>query len=408
MIINTGRNGGDVNAKTQKISKIAEWLLRYGQIRYLGKGRRNPYGVYPPSDEEYDNGQKKTPPALCYVSDRMVGLAVLTSYHAGTYKPGDEIVIEQQMRKVNSNEDKFFESLLSDYNKAMFSIETENAPTFEELFHKYYLDKFGQEYGHKGEKKSMENSMSAAYKNSKKLHDTPFRNIKADQIQEIVDSVAEKRSYSSAELVITLFNQVSNYALANDLIEKNYTQFVRIKIEDDDEHGVPFTEEEIESLWANKDKPFVDTILIYCYSGFRINELAQMPLEDINLKEKTFKGGLKTKYSRERTVPIHSKVYDLVKNRYNKKFKSLIYHDGEKNISESKYRKHFDKALKECGIMEKHTPQDCRHTCNSMLIKAKADRVIRYKIMGHSGKDINEKVYSHLTVEQLREELEKI
>lgn len=78
---------GDNHAKTQEISKIAEWLLRYGQIRYLGKGRRNPYGVYPPAVEEYDNGHKKTPPALCYVSDRMVGLAVLTSYKAGTYKP---------------------------------------------------------------------------------------------------------------------------------------------------------------------------------------------------------------------------------------------------------------------------------------------------------------------------------
>ena len=50
---------GDNHAKTQEISKIAEWLLRYGQIRYLGKGRRNPYGVYPPAVEEYDNGHKK-------------------------------------------------------------------------------------------------------------------------------------------------------------------------------------------------------------------------------------------------------------------------------------------------------------------------------------------------------------
>ena len=55
----------------------------YDQIRYLGKGRRNPYGVFPPATEEYDNGKKKTPPALCYVSDRMVGLAVLTAYKAG-------------------------------------------------------------------------------------------------------------------------------------------------------------------------------------------------------------------------------------------------------------------------------------------------------------------------------------
>ena len=73
-----------------------------------------------------------------------------------------------------------------------------------------------------------------------------------------------------------------------------------------------------------------------------------------------------------------------------------------------KYREYFDAALKACGITDKHTPQDCRHTCNSLLIEKKADRVIRYKIMGHAGKDINEKVYSHITVKQMREELEKI
>lgn len=61
-----------------------------------------------------------------------------------------------------------------------------------------------------------------------------------------------------------------------------------------------------------------------------------------------------------------------------------------------------------CGITRKHTPHDCRHTCNSLLIEAKADRIARYKIMGHAGKDINEKVYSHMTTEQLRQELEKI
>lgn len=32
----------------------------YGQIRYLGSNRRNPYGVYPPATEEYPNGQMLT------------------------------------------------------------------------------------------------------------------------------------------------------------------------------------------------------------------------------------------------------------------------------------------------------------------------------------------------------------
>ena len=380
----------------------------YGQIRYLGKRRRNPYGVYPPSEAEYDNGRKKTPAALCYVSNYMAGLAVLTSYHAGTYKPGDEIQIEMEMKNSTASQDDLFQGILSNYNKNVLQTEKTYSPTFEEVFLKYYENKYGQAYGHEGKKKQSEYSTIAAFKNSISLHKKKYLSLKADDFQAVIDDVSESLSYSSAELIRFLFGQMDKYALANDIIQKGYAQFSKIKIEDDDEHGVPFTEEEIDLLWQNKDKPFVDTILVYCYSGWRLNELARMPLEDINLKERTFTGGLKNKYSRERTVPIHSKIYDLVKNRYDKKFKSLIYHDGEKGISEKKYRECFDNALKECGIMEKHTPHDCRHTCNNMLIKAKADRIARYRIMGHSGQDINEKIYSHLTVGQLREELEKI
>ena len=82
----------------------------FGQVRYLGKGRRNPYGVYPPASEEYDTGAKKTPAALCYVSDRMVGLAVLTSYHAGTYRPGDELTIERHMRETQQASRNYLEA----------------------------------------------------------------------------------------------------------------------------------------------------------------------------------------------------------------------------------------------------------------------------------------------------------
>ena len=133
-----------------------------------------------------------------------------------------------------------------------------------------------------------------------------------------------------------------------------------------------------------------------------------MPLESIDLDAWTFTGGLKNRYSRHRTVPIHSKIYEIVEARYDPRFHSLIYHDGTQDISQEKYREYFAQALTICGITEKHTPHDCRHTCNSLLLKAKVDRVARYKIMGHAGKDINERVYSHMTTEQLREELEKI
>ena len=107
-------------------------------------------------------------------------------------------------------------------------------------------------------------------------------------------------------------------------------------------------------------------------------------------------------------MPIHSKIYDLVAARLNPRFKSLLYHDGTEDISEARYRQGFQDALTACRITSEHTPHDCRHTCNKLLDDAGADRVCRYKIMGHSGHDINEKVYTHKTVDQLRRELEKI
>ena len=89
----------------------------------------------------------------------------------------------------------------------------------------------------------------------------------------------------------------------------------------------------------------MDTVLIYCYSGWRINELARMPIDSIGLEERTFTGGLKNRYSRNRTVPIHSAIYEMVCHRLDPRFKSLIYHNYEKDISEKDYREHFRSAL---------------------------------------------------------------
>ena len=107
-------------------------------------------------------------------------------------------------------------------------------------------------------------------------------------------------------------------------------------------------------------------------------------------------------------VPIHSAILPLVAVRHNPAFSSIIYHDGNQKITEQRYRKHFNEALKACGIEAEHTPHDCRHTFNVLLDEAKVDRVTRYKLMGHKGKDINENVYTHKNVEQLREAVEAI
>ena len=292
------------------------------------------------------------------------------------------------------------DTALAEYNTNPYDLDLRGL-TFSEVFKRWYKGKFKVEAFHTGKKSSNEYTVQAGYKHCKPLHDRIYSSIRTEEMQELIDN--KEISHSTAEHVLRVLKGVGEYAMQFDI-----TEFVKMTKEDDTESGVPFTVDELTKLWQHKDTPFVDTILIYCYSGFRINELAKMPLNDINLENQTFTGGLKTRYSKGRTVPIHSKIYEFVKNRYNRRFSSLIYHDGTRDITENKYREYFDAALKACGITDKHTPQDCRHTCNSLLIEKKADRVIRYKIMGHAGKDINEKVYSHITVKQMREEIEKI
>ena len=56
----------------------------FGSIRYLGKGRTNPYAVHPGRKGE-SKGRSK---ALCYVPDWYTGMAVLAAWHAGQYRPG--------------------------------------------------------------------------------------------------------------------------------------------------------------------------------------------------------------------------------------------------------------------------------------------------------------------------------
>lgn len=294
---------------------------------------------------------------------------------------------------------------LAEYNRNPYD-PANRQKTFAEVFREWYKWKFGSQYDAKEHRTGSQISAIAAFRNCKQLHDRTMSHIPGSDLQQLLDR--PDLSYSSTTTIKNLFNQMYRYALQYNIVPDNKAEYVRIRKSNDIKSGVPFTNEELQLLWSNKDKPFVDTILILCYSGFRINELGRMPLEQIDLKARTFTGGLKTKQSKNRTVPIHSKIYDMVAARMDPRFHSLLYHDGKRDISEFTYRRRFRKALLDCGITSEHTPHDCRHTCNTLLDAAGADRVCRYKILGHVGADINENVYTHKTVEQLRVELEKI
>lgn len=382
-------------AKRKKHPKLPNG---YGQIRYLGKNRRNPYGVYPAATEVDDLGRPKTPQAICYVPDWLTGFMVLTSYRAGTYTPGDERSIS--ISPENSKDLVFVvEKLLSDYNQAQ-GIESEEpeekGKTFQEIFEEYYLDKFKMEYNHKGKKRSTEQSMTAAFKNCKELHNREFSSLVANDLQAVVDNCPLK--HSSIELIIILYHQMYRYARKNNLCDKDYSEFVENTKADDDEHGVPFTDQELHILWENQDNQIVEMLLIMCYSGFRISAYRDIK---IDLKKMSFQGGVKTKAGKNRIVPIHSCIRNLVKRRLNRSGSLL-------DVPTGSFRKSMYATLNDLG-MERHTPHDCRHTFSRLCEKYNVNENDRKRMLGHSfGNDITNGVYGHRELEDLRAEIEKI
>lgn len=362
----------------------------YGSIKRLsGKNRANPYGIYPPTKEFDENGVPVAQKALCYVDDWYKGFTVLTWYRNGEYYPGREKELSTDTEVLK----KQVIGILSKYNQNQREIADQK--TFTDVYKEYYLWKFKKQYNHKEEKPSMERSMRAAYKNCASIHDSSFRSLTTNDLQAVIDNCPKK--HSSLELIMTLFHQMYAYAEANDLIDKDYSKFVKINKEDDDEHGEPFTDEDLRVLWKNKDDEVVEMLLIMCYSGFRISAYKNMKT---CLEDAYFQGGVKTAAGKDRIVPIHSAILPLVDKRLKRLGKYLPE-------SPTTFRKTMYAKLKELGINH-HTPHDCRHTFSMLCDKYDVRENDKKTMIGHSFQDVTNKVYRHRDLEELRCQIEKI
>ena len=55
-----------------------------------------------------------------------------------------------------------------------------------------------------------------------------------------------------------------------------------------------------------------------------------------------------------------------------------------------------------------HTPHECRHTFRSRMDSAGANKKCIDLIMGHKSKDVGERVYTHKTIQELKDAIEPI
>lgn len=285
--------------------------------------------------------------------------------------------------------------LLAEFNRNPWDVDKAKI-TLNELF-ELWKEKKAPKLG-----ESNRASLCSAFKHCSKLVNRPYKSIKAYEMQETIDECG--RGYSTQGAIKNLWGHLDRFALELDVITRCYSELLTSA-------PIPptsrerFSDQEIDTVWNHQNDPWVDTILIFLYSGWRINELLPMKKAAVDLKAGTMTGGIKTKAGKGRVVPIHSLIRPFVEARMETPGDYLISYQG-KRCSESKYREIWG------GIMEAlkmdHTPHETRHTFESLLDSAKANRVVIDRLMGHVSKGTGERVYTHKTIEELRLNIELI
>lgn len=291
---------------------------------------------------------------------------------------------------------------LAEYNQSPIDLSNKHI-TFEQVYEAYYKDKY--ESSKKNFSKAAQNSTRAAFRNCSVLHSKPFVSLRHSDLQLVIDTCPLK--HASLELIVNLFHQMYAFAMREDIVQKDASLYIKINIAEDDEHGIRFAEEDIRLLWQHTEIDYVKIILIYLYTGWRARELLQMPKTQIDLQQMTMQGGNKTAAGKQRILPIHSRIQAFVKEFYEKKGKYL-FTSKDTPLSYPAFHQNFKKALQETGIQTLYTPHDCRHTFSSLLNDANVPEILHTRLMGHSGKTLDDKVYIHKTLEQLREAIELI
>lgn len=280
--------------------------------------------------------------------------------------------------------------LLAEYNNNPWDIDREKV-TLVVLYQRWSeikLPKLG---------KSNQQSLRSAFKHCSKYYGVKYRSLKSYQMQDCIDNCG--CGYSTQWSIKNLFGHLDRFAFEIDLIDKMYSQITTAPPIPDTTRE-PFTPEQVDALWKIKDDPWVNTVLIYIYTGFRLQELLGMKTEQVNIKDWYFEGGIKTAAGKCRIVPIHDRIKPFVKALVDEGNKYLFTYQGKK-FSQANYYKCWGEVMEKIGADK--TPHEARHTFETNLDNAKGNRKCIDMLMGHKSKDVGNRVYNHKTIEQLRE-----
>ena len=253
------------------------------------------------------------------------------------------------------------------------------------------------------------------------------------------------RSYSSIHSIRGVIRPAFAMAVEDDLLRKNPFDFelAKVLIDDSVKRDALTAKQEKEFLKFIKEdeyfSQFYDGVFILLKTGLRISELCGLTIRDIDLQERTidihkqlqYTGGKKAYIEQTKTtagtrvLPMSDEVYEafkrVVSNRKKPRVEQMIdgvsgflfLDDRGKPMLAYQWEKKFQHIVQKYNKtykveLPKITPHICRHTyCTNMAKSGITVKTLQY-LMGHADIATTMNVYTHLKLEDAKDELEQM
>ena len=206
-----------------------------------------------------------------------------------------------------------------------------------------------------------------------------------------------------------LFTQLFDYAMENNIVDRNYAALVRLpKMEDSKARA--FYDLEFAKLEKNWETvPGGDACYVLCYTGWRVTEFCNLSKFSYDPKAHTLTGGIKTDAGRDRIVPVHSKILPIIERWYSASQGPLYPRsNGKPHNKDSFMRNVWRPCMDALGLPEDLTPHSARHTFGTRLSAAGVPAEDIQRMMGHADYSVTANTYINQDVAALQTSIERV
>ena len=239
------------------------------------------------------------------------------------------------------------------------------------------------------------------------LKNKPIRELTYHELQQAI-LVPVK---GTSKYLKTLLNKIYKMAMKNNIVDKDISELLEISQKKSVTRPVKVIDIKTikkirkysnENNCINKLKKIADMTLIMLYTGMRSGEIRSIKKENIFLNENYMIGGIKTEAGKDRIIPIHPKIKDLIIFYYNE------FPNKDFLFSQTKSKKAFSEVTFVNNFIEfrnllnfTNNRHACRHTFITELKKLNVTESKIKRIVGHKSLDVTDGVYTHYSPQDL-------